>query len=213
MATESDNQYPKTRQRSTKVEQDSVLGRILESTETVIYALVAGSFIVAGIVSLIYGVGKFGVAIIGLIEAGNATDAPQAIITFVSDLLLTIIIMEVLGTVVRYIRMHETNARPFLVIGIVSATRNILAVGAQVSISETTLTPTGNLTPVFTRWMIELGVNAGVIIALGITMLLVGRMGGAIISDGDPKPARHADTSEREAASVVADERTTPHER
>ncbi len=45
----------------------------------------------------------------------------QAIIEFVSGLLLVLIIMEMLGTVIHYLQVHATSLRPFLFIGIVSA--------------------------------------------------------------------------------------------
>jgi hypothetical protein len=77
--------------------------------------------------------------------------------------------MEVLGTVVHHLRDGETTLRPFLFIGIISATRGILAVGARLSVSDS-LTPTD-----FIHEMVELGVNAVVIIALGITMNLIGK--------------------------------------
>jgi hypothetical protein len=65
----------------------------------------------------------------------------------------------------------ETTLRPFLFIGIISATRGILAVGARLSVDSN-----GTLSdPEFIRDMVELGVNAVVIIALGVTMKLIGQ--------------------------------------
>src|SRR5713226_1290874 len=91
-----------------------------------------------------------------------------AIIKLVSDLLLVLIIMEVLGTVIHYLKAHATSLRPFLFIGIVSATRGILSIGAKLSVGEVK----GGQ---FTNDMIELGVSAAVILALGITLKLLGR--------------------------------------
>src|SRR5438309_2897058 len=92
-----------------------------------------------------------------------------AIIKLVSDLLLVLIIMEVMGTVIHYLKEHATSLRPFLFIGIVSATRGILSIGAKLSV-ETPNSAT------FTTAMIELGVNAAVILALGITLKLLGKL-------------------------------------
>ena len=75
--------------------------------------------------------------------------------------------MEVFGTVVYYLRERETTLKPFLFIGIISATRGILAVGARLSIGSISQDE-------FTRSMIELSVNGAVIIALGVTMKLIG---------------------------------------
>lgn len=87
----------------------------------------------------------------------------------ISDLLLALIIMEVLGTVIHYLKAHATSLRPFLFIGIVSATRGILSIGARLSVGEV---KPGE----FTNAMIELSVNAAVILALGITLKLLGRL-------------------------------------
>ena len=57
--------------------------------------------------------------------------------------------------------------QPFLVIGIISATRDILTVGAELSL-------TGEQTPLV-RTMTELGVNAGVVVALSVALVLVRR--------------------------------------
>lgn len=87
--------------------------------------------------------------------------------------LLVLIIMEVLGTVTHYLKSHETSLRPFLFIGIVSATRSILSIGAKLSVGQES---TNTLTPGFESAMIELGVSALVILALGITLKLLGRL-------------------------------------
>jgi uncharacterized membrane protein (DUF373 family) len=95
----------------------------------------------------------------------------QAIIQLVSDLLLVLIIMEVLSTVIHYLREHATSLRPFLFIGIVSATRGILSIGARLSVGGEKVS-----TQEFTTSMIELAINAAVILALGITLKLLGKM-------------------------------------
>ncbi len=83
-----------------------------------------------------------------------------AIVSLISDLLLVVIIMEVLGTVIHYLKSHVTSLRPFLFIGIISATRGILLIGAKLTVG--------------TNDMIELAVSAGVILALGIPIKLLG---------------------------------------
>jgi uncharacterized membrane protein (DUF373 family) len=92
----------------------------------------------------------------------------QAIIEFVSGLLLVLIIMEMLGTVIHYLQVHATSLRPFLFIGIISATRSILSIGARLSVEGSNLGATD-----FTYAMFELGVSAAVILALGITIKLL----------------------------------------
>jgi uncharacterized membrane protein (DUF373 family) len=83
-----------------------------------------------------------------------------------SDLqvLLVLIITEVLGTVIHYLKAHVTSLRPFLFIGIISATRGILEIGAKLSVGKVDN---------FNQAMIELGVHAAVVLALGITLRLL----------------------------------------
>lgn len=148
--------------------------RLLESTDTFLYLLVGGSFLLAAIVSLVFGFYSFGSAVASIIHSGfgaavSSGEAASSVVTFVSDLLLTLIILEVMGTIVHYLRTRATSLKPFLFIGIISATRGILAVGAQLSISG--LNHVG--VDEFRNLMIELGVNAAVIIALGVTLRLI----------------------------------------
>jgi len=124
--------------------------------------------------ALIYTFWAFGVPIIEL-RAFPMDQQPghgaQAIIEFVSGLLLVLIIMEMLGTVIHYLQVHATSLRPFLFIGIISATRSILSIGARLSVEGFNLKETD-----FTHAMIELGVSAAVILALGITLKLLNGM-------------------------------------
>ncbi|PWT70224.1 MAG: hypothetical protein C5B60_12460 [Chloroflexi bacterium] len=152
---------------------------ILEWFDEKVYILVGIAFLVAALLSLVYGALALGNSLLTsmFLPAGFSLQAlfninkggAQDIIALVSDLLLTLIIMEVLGTVVHHLRDGETTLRPFLFIGIISATRGILAVGARLSVSS----PLNDTE--FNQDMIELGVNAIVIIALGITMNLIGK--------------------------------------
>ena len=75
--------------------------------------------------------------------------------------------MEMLGTVIHYLHVHTTSVRPFLFIGIITpATRSILSTGARLSVA-------GLSAEKFMNGMIELGVSAAVILALGITLKLL----------------------------------------
>jgi uncharacterized membrane protein (DUF373 family) len=151
---------------------------ILEWFDEKVYILVGIAFLVAALLSLVYGLLALGDSLLTsmFLPTGFSLQAlftkeggAKDIIALVSDLLLTLIIMEVLGTVVHHLRDGETTLRPFLFIGIISATRGILSVGARLSVS-------GSLTQTdFIYDMVELGVNAVVIIALGITMNLIGK--------------------------------------
>lgn len=160
-------------------DRNTPLTWLLERFDTLVYLLVGLCFCLAAVLSLAYGIFAVvsqissqifkgpGISFGALIDKGAGA---QDIIALVSDLLLTLIIMEVLGTVVHHLRERETTLKPFLFIGIISATRGILAVGARLSVS----TGGAATDPDFQRDMIELAVNAAVIIALGVAMKLIG---------------------------------------
>src|SRR2546430_9063389 len=97
---------------------------------------------------------------------------PTAIITLINDLLLVMIIMEVLRTVLSYPEERGTSLRPFLFIAAISATRRIPAIGAQMSVTGETLSADQ-----LRRAMIDLGVNAGAILAIALALFLLGRRG------------------------------------
>ena len=141
----------------------------LERTDSLIYAIVGICFFLGGLFALGYSFWDFGVTMFA--DPGHLTTeiVAGAIIKLISDLLLVLIIMEVLGTVIHYLKSHATSLRPFLFIGIISSTRGILSIGARLSVES--VTPAE-----FNRSMIELGVNALAILALGITLKLLGKL-------------------------------------
>lgn len=105
----------------------------------------------------------------------------QNVLDFVSDLLLVLIIMEVLGTVRSYLEKGDTSVKPFMFIGIISATRGILSIGARLSIQGTDLKGDE-----FRNDMIELGINAIIIIALGSTLKIMGDTAEVKQDDSSP---------------------------
>ena len=146
--------------------------RTLEFLDLVVYSLVGVAFFAAAAFALGYSVLNVG-KIFGIAQV--SPDIAQAVLDFVSDLLLVLIIMEVLGTVRSYLEKGDTSVKPFLFIGIISATRGILSIGARLSITVNQNQPaTSNSPDDFTRSMIELGVNAFIIIALGATLRIMG---------------------------------------
>ena len=143
--------------------------RLLDGGDAVVYGVVGACFFLGAIFALGYSFWEF---YIGLTAANsNPPLVGQAIIQFVSDLLLVLIIMEVLGTVTHYLRERATSLRPFLFIGIISATRGILSIGARLSVEGSSIQD-----PEFQKSMIELGINGAVILALGITIKLLGNL-------------------------------------
>lgn len=155
-----------------------ISAHFLDNGDSVIYAIVGICFLVGGLIALGYAFWDFGDHLFDHAIFINKVffqpaDLANAIIQFVSDLLLVLIIMEVLGTVTHYLQSHTTSLRPFLFIGIVSATRGILSIGARLSVESTRPSPNSGD---FATAMIELGVNGAVILALGITLKLLGKL-------------------------------------
>jgi len=87
----------------------------------------------------------------------------------INGLLFVVIVMELLHTVVEHFEFAGFQLKPFLIIGIISAVRHILTVGARESLGAA---ETGS---VFGHAQIELGVNAAVVLALVLGLILVRR--------------------------------------
>jgi uncharacterized membrane protein (DUF373 family) len=151
-------EHPRTSKRRTP---ERAMGPWLERADRAVYFFVALLFLVTAIAMGIYSVVTF-------VRHLNG-DFRLDIIEVINDLLLVLIILEVLGTVRSYLATGTTSLRPFLYIGIISATRRILAIGAQ-----TTLGEVANES-VFRHLMIDLGVNGAVVLALGAALYLFGR--------------------------------------
>ncbi len=143
----------------------SPLLRLLERADTLVYGLV-------GLVFLLASLGMLGYSVISFPENLAHDQFPLAIITLVNDMLLVMIIMEVLRTVLSYLQERASSLQPFLFIAAISATRRILAIGAQMSVVGETLSPEK-----FQHAMVDLGVNAGAILAIAVALFLLSRKG------------------------------------
>jgi uncharacterized membrane protein (DUF373 family) len=136
---------------------------ILESADAMVYALV-------GLVFLVAALGMLGYSLFAFPEALRETGFALAIVTLVNDLLLVMIIMEVLRTVLSYLKERGTSLQPFLFIAAISATRRILAIGAQMSVAGENLTAEK-----FREAMLDLVANAGAILAIAVALYLLNR--------------------------------------
>jgi uncharacterized membrane protein (DUF373 family) len=138
----------------------------LDGLDLAVYIIVGVAFVIAGVMALAFSVTNLGSHLglpVGTSNFGNN------VLDFISDLLLVLIIMEVLGTIRSYLEHGDTSVKPFIFIGIISATRGILSIGARLSIAGTNIGADE-----FRNDMIELGVNAAIIIALGATLRIMG---------------------------------------
>ena len=142
-------------------------GRLLERLDQLTY-LFAG-FVLVAVALAITGYSLF--AFVNKLNEGFL----EASITLINDVLLALIVLELLRTVIGFIRAQgQPNVAesliPFLVIGGISASRRILAIGAAIGVQEAK----GGLEPQkFSQAMIELGVSGGLIVAIGVTLVIL----------------------------------------
>ena len=179
--------------------------RILDGLDLAVYVIVGTSFIIAALMALTFSLlnlaRNFGIPV-------ATFDFGTTVLNFVSDLLLVLIIMEVLGTVRSYLEHGDTSVKPFIFIGIISGTRGVLSIGARLSIAGTNLSPDD-----FRNSMIELGVNGAIIIALGSTLRIMGDAANApeadsVISSNERDEDDGQD--QREPVAVQANLPTSP---
>jgi uncharacterized membrane protein (DUF373 family) len=89
----------------------------------------------------------------------------------INDVLFVVIVLELLRTVLAHLETNDFQLKSFLIVGIISAVRHILGVGARITLTGT---PTHDA---FVRSQIELGVGAAVVLGLAISFLLISRAG------------------------------------
>jgi uncharacterized membrane protein (DUF373 family) len=114
-----------------------------------------------------------GVAVASLYNTiNNLINSSGALATLVTNavngVLFVVIVLEIFRTLLAHLEGGGFQLRPFLIIGIISAVRQILLVGA-LSLSEQSTA--------FNHTVIELGVNAGVALVLVIALVLLNRTG------------------------------------
>jgi len=96
-------------------------------------------------------------ASINLLEPSRAS-----VIAMVNDVLLALIILELLWTVLRFLKKQTFSLGPFLAIGIIAAIRRILLIEAQTSL----------MTHIPHEKLYEIGLSAVVIIILMVAYYL-----------------------------------------
>ena len=127
--------------------------------DVVHYAVVAILLAVAGVVLWQTGTELFHAH---RVFATRVTDA-------INGVLFVIILMELLRTVVAHFEGAGLQLQPFLIIGIISAVRHILTIGARLTLSGE------GSESAFQHSQVELGVEAGVVLALAVGLVLIRR--------------------------------------
>jgi uncharacterized membrane protein (DUF373 family) len=90
---------------------------------------------------------------------------PGTLISAVDGVLVVIILLDILRTVLTHLEGWEFPFRPFLVIGIIAAVRDILAVSTRLTLSS----GGGASVP---QSLVELGTSAGVVLILAVALWL-----------------------------------------
>jgi uncharacterized membrane protein (DUF373 family) len=133
----------------------------MEKSDKIIYLMTGISFLIIGVAAFIYSWAAF----VGELRKGFL----HSILTLINNLLLVMIIMEILRTIINYLKSQDILLEPFLYIGIIAATRKMLTAGAEISFMEM------NNDQTFYRYLLDLGINALVVVALSIALYLIGR--------------------------------------
>ena len=113
---------------------------------------------------LVIGIGAFFYSIKRLVE--TAPFFPNGMIQGVNDILFIVIILEILRTVISRFTDGVYQLDKFLIIGVIAAVRHILNVGASLTLQ------TGKSDTAFDRALLEMGLNALIVIALVFALFL-----------------------------------------
>lgn len=139
------------------VETSIIPVKLVDLVEDLFHAVLAISLFVIGI-------GAFFFSVKRLIE--TAPFFPNGMIQGVNDILFIVIILEILRTVISRFTDGVFQLDKFLIIGVIAAVRHILTVGAALTLEST------KSDEAFRRSMYEMGLNAGIVVALVFALYL-----------------------------------------
>jgi len=136
---------------------------------------------------IVLGVCLLGIAIVALyFSVMRAFETqpffPTGMIQAINDILFIVIILEILRTVVARYTDGVFQLQNFLIIGVIAAVRHILTVGASLTLAS------GKSQEEFDRAVIELGISAGIVVAL-VFAIFLSKASNAFPADS-PKRAR-----------------------
>ncbi len=98
------------------------------------------------------------------------SQAISAVLVLMHDLLLVIILLELFRTIINFLKTKVITLEPFLSICVIASTRRILTTGAQIGYTNEISDQ------VFHRYLLDLGANVLVIVALVCTVYLAHRV-------------------------------------
>jgi len=135
---------------------------MMETLDRLGYITIGWSFLVISMVVFVHAWYVFAISV--------GSKAIPAVLGLVHDLLLVIILLELFRTIINFLKTKVITLEPFLYICVIASTRRILTTGAQISYME-------ELTDhVFNRYLLDLGANVLVIVALVAAVYLARRV-------------------------------------
>lgn len=135
---------------------------IVQVAEDVVHYAVSLVLVVVAVAVLVNSLDEF-------LDSGHGEFA-ERVTGVINSVLFVIIVMEILRTVVAHFDDAGLQLKPFLIIGIISAVRHLLTVGAQASLGAENVDSEH-----FRRAQVELGVNAAVVLALTLGLVMIWR--------------------------------------
>lgn len=108
---------------------------LLESGDGLAHVLVAVLLLLLALVILVSTTYSF---VVGLIEQPAGAGFAEQALSYLSNLLFGVIVLELLSTILTYIQARnlEATIKDFLVVGLISSIRKILLVGAHSSLDK-----------------------------------------------------------------------------
>jgi uncharacterized membrane protein (DUF373 family) len=146
-----------TKNREEQAETSILPLKYVDFVEDLFHAILAVALLVIGIGAFFYSIKR-------LIE--TAPFFPNGMIQGVNDILFIVIILEILRTVISRFTDGVYQLDKFLIIGVIAAVRHILTVGASLTLQ------TGKSDTAFDRALLEMGLNALIVIALVFALFL-----------------------------------------
>ena len=143
--------------KTDEVETSILPLRYVDLIEDVFHAVLA-------LALLVIGIGAFFFSIKRLIQ--TTPFFPNGMIQGVNDILFIVIILEILRTVISRFTDGVYQLDKFLIIGVIAAVRHILTVGASLTLES------GKSDEAFRRAIYEMGLNAGIVVALVFAFFL-----------------------------------------
>jgi uncharacterized membrane protein (DUF373 family) len=134
--------------------------RILDAIEDGLHAIL-------GVILLLVGIAAVVVTVYRVLTIRPFF--PNGMLEAINDVLFIVIILEIVRTIIARFTDGFYQLSKFLVIGVIASVRHILSVGSSLTLDQ------GKSSEEFERAILELGVNAGVVLALVFAIVLVRR--------------------------------------